>query len=126
MRQGLPLVPKAAATAAASQTSTPTVAPSSVTLEIRNGAGVSGLAKQASDFFTKLGFKVVTTGNTNQFVYGKTLVVFKTATEAKAAPVSNALGFGQVIPAAGMYSFKTDILVVIGKDWRNPAATKKP
>jgi polyisoprenyl-teichoic acid--peptidoglycan teichoic acid transferase len=120
MRRGEPLVP---AGTAPSSAPTATVDPSSVTISIRNGAGVSGLAKQASDYLTKLGFKVVETGNTNQFVYGKTLIVFKTATEAKAGPVLAALGYGSVLPAAGMYSFKGDILLVIGKDWQNPATS---
>ncbi|MDO8963155.1 MAG: LCP family protein [Coriobacteriia bacterium] len=119
MRKGQPLVPKGAV----SKTPTNTVDPSKITVSIRNGAGVSGLAKQATTFFTSKKFKIGETGNTNQFVYGKTLIVFTAATENKAAAVANALGYGQVIRANGMYTFKGDILVIIGKDWRDPAAS---
>jgi LCP family protein required for cell wall assembly len=125
LRKGEPLAPvtaKAGTKSAGASAATSTVAPSDVTLTIRNGAGVSGLVKTAAAYFTKLGFRVVDSGNANQFVYGTTLVVFKTASEAKAAPVADALGFGNVIPASGMYSFNSDILVVIGKDWRDPSA----
>jgi LCP family protein required for cell wall assembly len=126
MRNGGPLVPAAQQSGQASATVTPSaIAPADITLTIRNGAGVSGLVKKASAYFTKLGFKVVESGNANQFVYGKTLIVYKIATEAKAAPVSAALGYGEVIPAAGMYSFSGDILIVIGKDWRDPSATSQ-
>jgi LCP family protein required for cell wall assembly len=93
---------------------------SDVTLTVRNGAGVSGLAKLGADVFTKAGFPVTETGNMNQFVYGKSLVVFPKGKEAEAGLVRETLGYGDVVPAAGMYTFKTDILVIIGKDWRDP------
>jgi LCP family protein required for cell wall assembly len=125
MRKGLPLDPQASTSA------TGTVAPGAsglkakdVTLTVRNGAGVSGLAKLGADVFTKAGFPVSETGNMNQFVYSKSLVVFPKGKEAEAALVRETLGYGDVVPAAGMYVFKTDILVIIGKDWRDP--TKLP
>ncbi len=124
MQAGGPLVLGAkTASSAAPATSPP---PSTISLTIQNGAGVSGLAKQAATFFTSRGFKISDTGNANQFVYGQTLIVYKTSTESKAAVVANALGFGKVIPAAGMYAFKGDILVVIGKDWKDPSSSATP
>jgi LCP family protein required for cell wall assembly len=125
-RQGLPVVPKsiAASSTAPAQGTTSlgsaTVAPSSITMTVRNGAGVSGLAQKTVSFFKSKGFKVVAQGNAAQFVYGKTLVVYKTGGDAKAAAVIAALGYGQAVPAAGMYQFNSDILVVIGKDWTDP------
>jgi LCP family protein required for cell wall assembly len=127
MRKGLPLDPKASTTAP-STASTTTAAiqmkPADVTVTVRNGAGVSGLAKLGADLFTKAGFPVTETGNLNQFVYSKSLVVFPKGREAEATLVRETLGYGDVVPAAGMYTFKSDILVVIGKDWRDP--TKLP
>jgi polyisoprenyl-teichoic acid--peptidoglycan teichoic acid transferase len=118
MKAGLPMKPKA--TVAASASLVPTIPPATINVSIRNGAGVSGLAKQANDYLTKQGFKVVEQGNANQFVYGKTLVVFAKGADAKAAVVADELGFGTVIAANGMYTFKGDVLVVIGKDWHSP------
>lgn len=93
-----------------------TLKPSDVTVTIRNGAGVSGIAKSVADKLTPLGYKVIETGNMNQFVYGTTLVVYKTDS-VKAGMVREALGLGSVIASRSMYAFKTDVLVVVGKDW---------
>lgn len=122
MRKGQPLVPTDPGDDR-SKPATNTVKPSQVPLDIRNGAGVSGLAKQCSDFFIAKGFKISDTGNMNQFVYGRTLIVYQKGKEAQANFVRETLGFGDVIPSAGMYSFKTPVMVVIGKDWKNPNTT---
>ncbi len=127
MQAGGPLVPgSTSTTTTAGSTSASSPAPSGITITIRNGAGVSGLAKEAATYFKAHGFKIESTGNASQFVYGQTFVVYKTATQADAGVVANALGFGKVIPAAGMYSFKGDVLVVIGKDWKNPNSSQTP
>jgi len=125
MKKGEPLEPPkttpgskgATSTVTTSQTTTG-VKPANITLTIRNGAGVSGLADSASKLFKTAGFPIKETGNMNQFVYAKTMVVYKTGGEAKAAVVREELGYGDVVPAAGLYVFKTDILVVVGKDWK--------
>jgi hypothetical protein len=119
MKNGETLLPGSSTTA--STTAAPAVKPADVPLTIRNGAGVSGLGKQATTFFTSKGFTVSETGNMNQFVYGATLIIYQTGKAADATLVHDTLGFGNVIPAAGMYSFKTPVMVVIGKDWKNPA-----
>jgi LCP family protein required for cell wall assembly len=131
MREGQPLDPtkstETSATAtvgtAAGAVATP-LKRSQVTLTVRNGAGVSGLAQTGADVFKNAGFVVTETGNMNQFVYSRSLVVFPKGKEAQAALVRETLGYGDVVPAAGMYAFKSDILVVIGKDWHDP--TKLP
>jgi hypothetical protein len=69
----------------------------------------------------KKGFKVSETGNMTQYVYGRTLIVYKKGFEAQANFTRETLGFGDVIPAAGMYAFETQVMVVIGKDWKDPA-----
>jgi len=122
MKRGEPLVPvksaEGSSTTGATGPSAPAVKPGNVTLTIRNGAGVSGLAKSATDLFAEAGFVIKESGNMNQFVYSKTLVVYKTGTEAKAGVVQDELGYGDIVPAAGLYKFNTDVLVVVGKDWK--------
>jgi LCP family protein required for cell wall assembly len=94
----------------------PSVKPGEVTLTIRNGAGQSGLAAEASRQLKDDGFVVREIGNAGQPVYDQTLVVFKTE-DAKAALVQDSLGFGQVVQSKTVYSFTTDVLVIVGKDW---------
>jgi hypothetical protein len=121
MQEGLPLVPKTAASS--STTPSAIISPSSFKVTVRNGAGVSGLGKQCADFLTSKGFKVTSTGNMNQYVYGQTLIVYQAGDQAQAEFTRDTLGFGNVIPSAGMYSFPTQVMVVIGKDWKDPATS---
>jgi len=122
MKKGLPLDPTKTSGTKGSATATSTVKPGEFKTTVRNGAGVSGLGKQCSDFLTSKGFKVTETSNMTQYVYGRTLIVYQKGFEAQANFTRETLGFGDVIPAAGMYAFDTPIMVVIGKDWTDPAA----
>jgi LCP family protein required for cell wall assembly len=99
--------------------------PADVTVSVRNGAGKKGYAAQGSDILTKVGFVIKQVGNTAQPVYDKTLIIFKT-NDAKATLVHDALGMGQVVQSKSMYSFTTDVLVVIGKDWTTNPNVSQP
>lgn len=91
--------------------------PSAVKITIRNGAGISGIAKQAGLILKAKGFTIGETGNANQSVYKKTLVVYK-SDRAFAEQLAAALMPGTtVVESRGMYSFPTEILLVVGKDW---------
>jgi polyisoprenyl-teichoic acid--peptidoglycan teichoic acid transferase len=94
----------------------PERAPEEISVAVRNGAGISGIAGQAAARLQARGFQVPEVGNANQFVYDDTLVVYKDD-EAAAQLVVSALPTGRVVPSRGMYAFSTDILVVVGKDW---------
>lgn len=93
------------------------VVPKEVTITVRNGAGIAGCAKQASSVLKAQSFDVLEVGNANQFVYDKTLVVYKDDAAAAEAVQSVLIPSSKVVASRGMYSFDTDILVVVGKDW---------
>ena len=109
---------KAKASATASSTPTATVrTPSSISLTIRNGASIAGVAKQAATILKAKGFKIGPVGNANQSVYKQTFVIYKTDAAA-AALVAKYLPPGvRIVQSRGMYSFSSNVLVVIGKDW---------
>ncbi len=91
--------------------------PSKVSVTVRNGSGVAGVANQAATILQAKAFKIKDVGNAGQNVYKKTLVVYKT-NKAAADAVAQYLPPGTpVVQSRGMYSFKTKVLVVIGKDW---------
>ncbi len=93
------------------------VDPKDVSVTVRNGGGVAGCAKQASSILKARAFNVADVGNAGQFVYDQTLVVHKNS-PAAAALVAKALPPGtKIVESRGMYTFGTDVLVVIGKDW---------
>lgn len=87
-----------------------------ITVAIRNGAGISGIAGQAAARLQARGFQISEVGNANQFVYDDTLIVYKDD-EAAARMVASVLPTGRIVASRGMYAFNTDILVVVGKDW---------
>ena len=89
---------------------------STISVTIRNGAGIEGCASATSDILTGLGYAVAGVGNANQFVYEETLVVYKTD-RAAAVQISSELPKAKVVESRGMYEFDTDILVVVGKDY---------
>jgi LCP family protein required for cell wall assembly len=104
-----------------STTATPTIKPADVKLTVRNGTGVSKLAADCAAFFRTKGFTVSDVGNTAQSVYGQTNIYYKKGYEAQANFVRETLGLGNVIPSAGLYTFSTNVMVVVGEDWENPA-----
>jgi len=101
------------------------VDPSTVSVTVRNGAGIEGCAKAAGDILQGQGYNIAGVGNANQFVYDRTLVVYKDSLEA-AEQVAAELPTGDVVESRGMYEFSTDILVVVGKDYSTWASVQQP
>lgn len=93
--------------------------PSQVSVTVKNGAGVTGGASQVGSALSDYGFKVESTGNTDSYVYSETLVVYNDADkEASAETVVGLLGAGRTVSAGIYYTFDTDLMVIIGKDWK--------
>lgn len=92
--------------------------PTQYKITVRNGSGVAGCAAEAADKLSSAGYGIESTGNTDQFVYDETLVIYSTESQkAAATDVVAHLGVGRVVESAGRYTFSGDILVVVGKDW---------
>lgn len=95
------------------------VDPGSFTLTVRNGSGITGGATQMADILNGFGFDVTETGNTDTYAYDETLVVYNDSKfEAAANTVVSSLGVGRTVADTGFYTFNTDVLVVLGKDWK--------
>lgn len=95
------------------------VDPQSFSIIIRNGSGITGGASQFADALKAQGFKIEDTGNADSYVYEETLVVYKDDKHADSAQsVVDALESGRVVASNGFYSFDSDVLVVVGKDWK--------
>ena len=101
----------------------PSVDPASFTITVRNGSAITGGAAQLAGTLEGRGFKVVETGNTDVYAaYDETLVVYNDdAYEAAAQTVVDALGFGRTVAGNGFYTFESDVLVVLGEDWKPTA-----
>ena len=80
---------------------------------------MTGGATTLAQILTDAGFTVAETGNADSYVYTETLVIYldpeyKQACEA----VVQALGIGRVVNGLNGYTFDTEVLVVLGSDWK--------
>lgn len=98
---------------------TPTVDPGSFTVTVRNGTDITGAAAQIAESLKQRGYQVKGTDNADAQVYDETLVVYDDDKFAAAAESTVAtLGTGRAVQGGGFYTFDTDVLVVLGKDWK--------
>ena len=90
-----------------------------VTVEIRNGGGVTGAGAKMGEILTADGYQVTDIGNANDGgVYTETLVVYKDpAYEAAAKAIVSDVGAGRVVNGGDFYTFKDNVLVMVGQDW---------
>lgn len=93
--------------------------PAQVTVTVKNGAGVTGGATEVANIVKGYGYQVPTTGNADSYVYDETLVVYKDSSKLpQAEALVDALGVGRTVEASYYYTFDTDVMVIIGKDWK--------
>lgn len=93
--------------------------PSSFTITVRNGSGLTGAASTITGILEEAGYRVSETGNADSYVYDETLVVYHDSAYREAAmSVVETLGVGRAVASNGFYTFNTDVLVVFGSDWK--------
>ena len=88
-------------------------------ITVRNGSGMTGGATMLADILENAGFTVAEKGNADSYVYTETLVIYLDPTYEKACEaVAQALGTGRVVNGMNGYTFDTEVLVVLGADWK--------
>lgn len=109
----------------------PGPAPSEVGVEVRNGAGRSGLAAAGADLLAAEGFRVLGTGNVDGFGIERTQVRYAPGRERAADLVAAHFRSAEVTEDGGVPE-DVDVVVALGEDWaRDPtlvetAATAPP
>ena len=89
-----------------------------IQIEVRNGAGESGLAATLTRYLRRRGFDVVASGNWTAFDEPETLVIDRIGNPEAAARVANALGLdADRVRATPDTSLLLDASVVIGRDY---------
>ena len=83
---------------------------------VLNGSGVTGVAAQASQNISLLGF-TTKIGDADSRNYKKTQIIYKNDNEESAKAIRDKIGCGQIMQDDGQKSFDTDILVIIGADF---------
>lgn len=94
--------------------------PSSFTVFVKNGSGITGAAASISDSLKERGYNVEGVGNTDVEAYDETLVVYaQDEYEEAARSIVEELGVGRpVSDYAGFYQLETDVLIIVGRDWK--------
>lgn len=90
--------------------------PAQVRVEVLNGAGKSGLARDATQHLRVDGFDVVYFGNAASFDDGPSVVLDRVGDPARAHAVAASLGIDSVASAPDS-TLLLDVTVVLGHDW---------
>ena len=93
-----------------------------VRVEVKNGGGVAGMARAATDALREGGFDVVYYGNASTFDRDSSVVLDRVGRVDLARAVADRLGIPRVLsePDSNLY---LDVTVVLGEDWAPPAAS---
>lgn len=89
-----------------------------------NGAGTPGIAGEAAQQLIRAGIRVVDTQNADNFNYAKTQIIVRRGDEKQGRDVKAILGVGEVVVEPSSQDV-TDLVIIIGKDYRPPAKTKE-
>ena len=90
-----------------------------VTVDVRNAAGVTGMARAATNFLRGAGFDVVSLGNAEHFALDSSVVIDRVGKPETAAAVARALGIRKVTSEPDPNLF-VDVTVRLGSDWTAP------
>ncbi len=86
---------------------------------VYNGAGVPGIAGEAAQVLIRSGFRVIDTKNADRFDYRATRIVVRRGDARRGDSVREALGVGSVAVETSTADV-TDVIVIIGKDYKPP------
>jgi hypothetical protein len=90
-----------------------------IRVEVLNGSGVGGLAREATHRLRGEGFDVVFFGNAPRFDFGRSVVLDRTGDLAAAGIVATALGIDSIASDVDP-RLLLDVTVVLGRDWPPP------
>ncbi len=91
---------------------------STLSIEIQNGSGEVGAASKGSDILKSFGYKIISTGNADNFDYENATIKVKSTKTNFLALLKKDLGFSYTIGSASAdldSSSTADALVIIGK-----------
>lgn len=93
--------------------------PSSFTILVQNGAGITGAASTLADNLKNMGFNVIGSQNAESNIYVETLIIYNGESMKKNAQVvCNLINNGRLVDGDGLYNMTSDILIIIGYDFK--------
>jgi LCP family protein required for cell wall assembly len=107
-----------AATAGGASAQGTAINPRDYAVDVYNGCGITGAAASVSETLVVAGYRRGETGDARNNAYAETLIIYQNETDRAAAnAVKQQLGYGNVLASQGDYTFKGNILVVVGQDF---------
>ena len=100
----------------------PGAATERIRVEVLNGGGQSGLARETTGYLRDRGFDVVEVGNWTTFEEDSTFVLARSGDLEVARRVAEALGVSRVVEQPDPNLF-VDVSVVLGRDWSRARLT---
>jgi hypothetical protein len=91
---------------------------------VYNGAGIPGIAGLAAQQLIRSGYRVIDTKNADRFTYTRSEVIVKRGDASKGAAVVKLIGTG-VVKVEPSDADVTDLIVIIGKDYKAPTSAPK-
>ncbi len=91
-----------------------------VSVIVYNGSGAPTIAAVAAKSLVRAGFRVVGTGNADNFDYARTVIAVHSGEAADGERVREALKVGSVVAQESEQEI-ADVIVIIGKDFKPPA-----
>jgi hypothetical protein len=110
-----------AGTAAAPDPAPSAAEPSEIRVEVLNGSGDRGMARNATRQLRDDGFDVVFFGNASRFDHRRSFALDRTGDLEQARAVAAALGIDSVVTAVDS-SLLLEVTVVLGDNWPPPGA----
>ena len=108
----------------ASGKAAPKVAPSDVKVRVLNGTGAPGQAGDAATDLGAAGFGTAGLGDADTFGYARTEIRYGPGAQPKAALLGRYLGgVGKLVADSAIRG--TDLVLVIGADWKGVTATAR-
>ncbi len=96
-------------------------------VQILNGCGVPGVAQAVKAFLAESKIPVKATGNADRFDYPRSIIYTRNPNDARAAEIGSLMGISpsRILPAPQRWA-KTDLTIVIGKDYNDLSPFRSP
>lgn len=98
--------------------------PQDVRIEVLNGAGTPGIARDATHRLRSVGFDVVFFGNADHFRHEESVVIDRLGEIGRARSVAAALEIDSVVTALDS-SLMLEVTVLLGGDWPPPPPDRR-